>query len=100
MPVKAWVQCLSCPRSAASRSLVDASCVFTVSMNALNQMFDTPVVVECIVLLGFAYHTQNVRLLKPAKPIERKDVFGTAYQMSDSDADVVSHQIADFFEGG
>jgi hypothetical protein len=55
---------------------------------------------ECIVFLGFAYHTQNMRLLKPAKPIKRKDVFGTAYQMSDSDTDVVSHQIADFFEGG
>ena len=37
MPVSAWVQCLSSPRSAASRSVVDASCVFTVSMNAPNQ---------------------------------------------------------------
>ena len=55
---------------------------------------------ECIVFLGFAYHTQNMRLLKPAKPIKRKRVFGTAYQMSDSDTDVVSHQIADFFDGG
>jgi hypothetical protein len=55
---------------------------------------------ECIVFLGFAYHAQNMRLLKPTKPIERKDVFGTAYQMSDSDTDVVSHQMADFFEGG
>ena len=41
-----------------------------------------------------------MRLLKPAKAIKRKHVFGTAYQMSDSDTDVVSHQVADFFEGG
>ena len=55
---------------------------------------------ECIVFLGFAYHAQNMRVLKPSKPIKRKDVFGTAYQMSNSDTDVVSHQIADFFQGG
>ena len=42
---------------------------------------------------------QRMRLLKPAKPIPNlKPVYGTAYQMSDSDTDVVSHQIADFFQ--
>ena len=55
---------------------------------------------ECVVFLGFAYHAPNMRLLKPGKPMKRKDVFGTAYQMSDADADVVSHEIADFVEGG
>lgn len=52
---------------------------------------------ECIVFLGFAYHTQNMRLLKPRKLTRLVHVFGTAYRMSDSDTDVVSHQIADFF---
>jgi hypothetical protein len=54
---------------------------------------------ECIVFLGFAYHTQNMRLLKPAEPLKVKQVFGTAYGMSDADVDVVSHQIANFFKG-
>ncbi len=55
---------------------------------------------ECIVFLGFAYHTQNMHLLKPARPLGLKQVFGTAYGMSDADAEVVSHQIANFFKGG
>jgi hypothetical protein len=41
-----------------------------------------------------------MRLLTPAEPLEVKQVFGTAYGMSDADADVVSHQIANFFKGG
>lgn len=38
-----------------------------------------------------------MRLLRPAKAMPHKLVFGTAYKMSDSDRDVVSHQISEFF---
>jgi hypothetical protein len=55
---------------------------------------------ECIVFLGFAYHSQNMRLLAPATPLPPKHIFGTAYDMSDADTDVVSHQIANFFQDG
>jgi hypothetical protein len=52
---------------------------------------------ECIVFLGFAYHNQNMSMLKPPTAMRHKFVFGTAYQMSDADVDVVTHQIASFF---
>jgi hypothetical protein len=52
---------------------------------------------QSLVFLGFAYHNQNMALLKPEKKQTPKLVFGTAFKMSDSDVDVVSHQIADFF---
>jgi hypothetical protein len=54
---------------------------------------------ECIVFLGFAYHSQNMRLLTLPAPLQPKYVFGTASGMSDADTDVVSHQIASFFGG-
>jgi hypothetical protein len=52
---------------------------------------------KCVVFLGFAYHSQNMRLLKPSTAIPNKRIFGTAYGMSAADTEVVSHQIADFF---
>jgi hypothetical protein len=52
---------------------------------------------ECIVFLGFAYHSQNMAILKPSKAMSPKYVYGTAYKMSDADVDVVSNQIANFF---
>jgi hypothetical protein len=52
---------------------------------------------ECIVFLGFSYHSQNVSILKPAHPMDHKPVFGTAFGMSDADVSVVATQIADFF---
>jgi hypothetical protein len=52
---------------------------------------------ECIVFLGFAYHAQNLNLLKPPDPIPQKPVFGTAFGMSDSDATVVRDQLLAFF---
>jgi hypothetical protein len=52
---------------------------------------------DCIVFLGFAYHSQNMRLLRPPTAMRQKSVFGTAYGMSDADTDVISHQIAEFF---
>jgi hypothetical protein len=52
---------------------------------------------ECIVFLGFAYHSQNLLMLKPGAPLPQKFVFGTAYGMSNADVEVVSHNIAGFF---
>ena len=50
-----------------------------------------------IVFLGFAYHSQNMRILLPEiTTAPRKMVYGTAYGMSDSDVDIVSHHIASF----
>ena len=48
--------------------------------------------------LGFAYHDQNLALLKPRTPVERKMFVGTAYGMSDSDEEVVVNQLAGFMD--
>ena len=52
---------------------------------------------ECIVFLGFAYHKQNMLLLKPANAMPHKFVFGTGSGMSDADRDVVARELASFF---
>jgi hypothetical protein len=53
-----------------------------------------------IVFLGFAYHDQNMLLLKPPKELDAsKRIFGTAFGMSKSDVDVTSHQIDAWFKG-
>lgn len=53
---------------------------------------------EHIVFLGFAYHDPNMALLRPAKefPVSKK-IFGTACGMSNSDVEVVGHQIDAWF---
>lgn len=63
----------------------------------LNEVRNEVQQAECIVFLGFAYHSQNLLMLKPAEPIRHKLVFGTAYGMSAADVEVVSHNIASFF---
>lgn len=50
-------------------------------------------VAQCIVFLGFAYGEQNMDLLKPTTPIERRPVFGTAYGLSQTDREVVTARI-------
>jgi hypothetical protein len=52
----------------------------------------------CIVFLGFAYHSQNMRLLAPSAQITSKPIYGTAFKMSDSDVAIVSRQLVNFFE--
>lgn len=52
---------------------------------------------EKIVFLGFAYHDQNMKLLRPDSGINGKRVYGTAYGMSHGDVDVVRAQILNFF---
>jgi hypothetical protein len=55
---------------------------------------------EHIVFLGFAYHNQNMALLRPPKELPAlKQIFGTAFGMSDSDVNVVGHQIDAWFTG-
>jgi len=52
---------------------------------------------SCIVFLGFAYHKQNTALLKPPKSQKTRQVYGTAFQMSDKDVDVVVEELESFF---
>lgn len=54
---------------------------------------------ENIVFLGFAFHDQNMRIIKPREPIKRKNIYATAYGMSDSDVEIVRSQFLEFFEG-
>jgi hypothetical protein len=54
----------------------------------------------CIVFLGFAYHSQNMRLLKPPERISARPIYGTAYKMSESDVSIVSWQLVNFLENG
>lgn len=50
-----------------------------------------------IVFLGFAFHDQNVKLLQPREKLETKNIFATAYGMSDSDVEVIRAQLLPFF---
>jgi hypothetical protein len=53
-----------------------------------------------IIFLGFAYHEQNMLLLRPQTELRaNKSVFGTALGMSDSDVGVTATQIDAWFEG-
>lgn len=52
---------------------------------------------ECIVFLGFAYHDQNMTLLKPEAHLDGRHVFGTAFGMSEADKHVVIGQLSQFF---
>ena len=51
----------------------------------------------CIVFLGFSYLEQNMTLLRPQKKIDRKPIFGTAYNMSSHDRDIVKQQLLSLF---
>jgi hypothetical protein len=53
---------------------------------------------RCVVFPGFAYHKQNMELLK-TKPSRKvtKEVFGTALHMSDSDVSDVVSELGSFF---
>lgn len=52
---------------------------------------------ELIVFLGFAYHDQNLALLKPVIPLGHKRMLGTAKGMSDRDVRVVRAQLYEFY---
>jgi hypothetical protein len=53
---------------------------------------------ECIIFLGFAFHSQNIQILRPPERIPAKSIYGTAFGMSDADVDVVSHALAGFLK--
>jgi hypothetical protein len=52
---------------------------------------------KCIVFLGFAYHSQNLQIIRPEPLIPTIPMYGTAYKMSDADVEVVSQRLADYF---
>jgi hypothetical protein len=52
---------------------------------------------ERIVFLGFAFHDQNMALLKPEVGLEHKQIFATAKGMSDNDVGLVRAQLTTFF---
>jgi hypothetical protein len=52
---------------------------------------------QSIVFLGFAYHSQNLQIIRPQAPVPMIPVYGTAYKMSNSDIDVVSRRLVGFF---
>jgi hypothetical protein len=64
--------------------------------DVIAQLADEVYQAACLVFLGFAYHSQNMQMLKPQKRINANAVFGTAYKMSDSDANIVTHQLVNF----
>ena len=55
---------------------------------------------EHLVFLGFAFHDQNMGLLKPKDGLKKKEIYGTAFGMSDSDVTVIRHQLLNFFKEG
>jgi hypothetical protein len=64
--------------------------------DAVANLVDEIYQAACIVFLGFAYHSQNMRMLKPEKRITANSIFGTAFKMSESDVSIVTHQLVNF----
>jgi len=54
----------------------------------------------CVIFLGFAYHSQNMRLLKPPALMAARPIYGTAFKMSDSDVGIVESQLAGLLDKG
>jgi len=82
-------------------ALADGIRTYTEQMGAADVISEIALEIaraQCIVFLGFAFHGQNILLLRPSQPIPTLPVFGTAYGMSDSDVDVVSHNLASFYK--
>jgi len=50
-----------------------------------------------IVFLGFAFHDENMELMKSGSPNALRHVFATARGISDSDREVIQEQINDVF---
>ena len=48
---------------------------------------------EIIVFLGFAFHRQNLDLIRPKSNSKVKKIFATAYEISKSDCEIISAQI-------
>lgn len=54
--------------------------------------------VEIVVFLGFAFHRQNLELIKPAQPTNAKRIFATALGISDSDCEMIEKEILKHWE--
>jgi hypothetical protein len=52
---------------------------------------------QCIVFLGFAYHKQNMALLSYPRSRKIKQIYGTAYGLSDSDVEEVANKLGTLF---
>jgi hypothetical protein len=59
----------------------------------LNRIHDETKAAERIVFLGYAFHAQNMKLITPPSDSAAKQVFATAYGVSDSDRNVIKRQI-------
>jgi hypothetical protein len=64
--------------------------------DVIAQLTDEMYQAACVVFLGFAYHSQNMKMLNPQTRINASAIFGTAYKMSDSDVNIVTHQLVNF----
>lgn len=55
---------------------------------------------EIVVFLGFAFHRQNMELIKPEQSTNAKRIFATALDISDSDCEIIKRQILNIFDAG
>jgi hypothetical protein len=52
---------------------------------------------ETLIFLGFAFHKQNMELLKPNAPINARHIYATTYGMSESDRSIVHADLSKFW---
>jgi hypothetical protein len=81
-------------------SLADGIRTYTEEMNdrsELDKVHDEMQQAERIVFLGFAFHDQNMKLLKPTLGLNQKEIFATAMGMSDSDVNLINAQLLSFY---
>ncbi|MCH9012181.1 MAG: hypothetical protein IIA68_03840 [Proteobacteria bacterium] len=64
---------------------------------AITEMRQVVQEAETIVFLGFAFHQQNMRLIKPAPQGNAKRIFATAKGISQGDSALVTKQIKNLF---
>ncbi len=63
---------------------------------SLDKIKDIIEVAEAIIFLGFAYHAQNIEILRPPQKTRIKSVFGTALGFSDPDLEEVRKLVQKF----
>jgi hypothetical protein len=68
--------------------------------DAVNELASEFEQASCVIFLGFAYHGQNMRLLKPLKNVAARPIYGTAFKMSDADVSIVESQLVSWLERG
>lgn len=63
---------------------------------SLAEMKQAVMLARSLVFLGFAYHQQNMELLTPDRPSHVKQIFGTAYQMSNHGVSEIRNRLTAF----